>query len=396
MSTIPESRRARAIHDSITLAISARASTMRRDGIDVVSLSAGEPDFPTPEPIQDAGVAAIREGRTRYTPAAGIPELRKAAADWFRRRFGIPYQAENISVTAGAKPALTLGLMAIVDEGDRVLLPAPFWASYTDIVRLAGGEPVPIRAVPEQGFVHTGEQIAAAARRHGAKGVVVNFPNNPSGAVASRAQLEEIVDAAIENDLWIVSDEIYARLLYDGREHVSPASFERAFDRVLVVNGGTKSHSMTGWRVGFLAGPTATVDAVARIQSQAVGNTCTISQYAAIQVCEETDDSEVNRRLAAFDERRRYLVDAVNGIDGLSAAMPDGAFYVLVDVHEASKRLGIGDDVVFAERLLNEARVAVIPGTPFEIPGFIRLSYAVSMDDLKRAVARLREFVGQA
>lgn len=391
MSAIKISARARAISDSITLAISARAAAMKRDGIDVVSLGAGEPDFGTPARIADAGVTAIREGYTRYTPAAGMPDVRAAGARWFRRHFGMPYEAENVMVTAGAKPALYLALDTIVEPGDVVLLPAPFWASYTDIVRLAEGVPVVVDAVPEQGFVHTGEQIARAAREHGAKGVVVNYPNNPSGAVPTPAQVEAIVDAAIEHDLWILSDEIYARLIYDGLPHVSPASFERAFDRVIVVNGGTKSHSMTGWRVGFLAGPAEVVAAAARIQSQAMGNTCSISQRAVLEVCDEPDDSGLRQRLAAFDERRKFLVDAVGSIPRLRVDVPQGAFYLLVDVREACAALD-ADDVTFAERLLVEGKVATVPGTPFAIPGFVRLSYAAGLDDLRKAVDRIADF----
>lgn len=394
MPAIPISARARAITDSITLAISARAAAMKKEGIDVVSLSAGEPDFGTPTAVAEAGIRAIRDGYTRYTPAAGMPDVRAAASRWFERHFGLSYAPSDVMVTAGAKPALHLALDSIVDRGDRVLLPAPFWASYTDLVQLSEGVPVVVDAVPEQEFVHSGEQIARAAEENHAKGIVLNFPNNPSGAVPTRAQLESIVDAAIEHDMWILSDEIYARLIYDDRSHVSPASFERARERVIVVNGGTKSHSMTGWRVGFLAGPSEVVAAAARIQSQAMGNTCSISQRAVLEVCDEEDDSELQRRVGAFDERRRYLVEELARIPKLRVEMPHGAFYVLVDVREFSADLGI-DDVAFAERLLVEGLVATVPGTPFAIPGFVRLSYAASMDDLRTAVGRVADFCGK-
>ena len=393
MSAIPVSARARGITDSITLAITARAKAMRAEGIDVVSLGAGEPDFPTAEPIADAGVQAIRDGYTRYTPAAGMPDVRQAGADWFRRRFGLDFASEEIVVTAGAKPALSLAMQAIVNPGDKVLLPAPFWASYTDIVRLSDGVPVPLAAVPEQGFVHTGEQIAEAIAETGAKGVVINFPNNPSGAVPTPAQVEAITDACAAAGVWIISDEIYARLIYDGGEHASPAGLAAGRDRTIVVNGGTKSHSMTGWRVGFLAAPAEIAAAVAKIASQALGNTCSISQRAAKAMCEETDDTELHRRLAAFDERRRFLVESLDGHAGLAMPRPQGAFYALLDVREVCRERGI-DDVAFAEQLLVDGRVATVPGTPFEIPGFVRLSYAASLDDLRLAVERIRSFVG--
>jgi aspartate aminotransferase len=393
MSAIRISQRASAITDSITLAISARAKAMQAAGIDVVSLGAGEPDFGTPANIAEAGIQAIRDGHTRYTAAAGMPEVRQAAARWFRRHFDLPFEAENVMVTAGAKPALMLALSAMVDRGDRVLLPAPFWPSYTDIVRLADGEPVVLEGVPRQGFVHSGEQIARAARAHGCRGVVVNYPNNPSGAVPTRAQIEDIVDAAIDADLWILSDEIYARLIYDGLEHVSPGSIERARDRVVVVNGGTKSHSMTGWRVGFLGGPAPLVAAAARIQSQAMGNTCSISQRAVIAVCEELEDEGFERRMRAFDERRHYLHGAINAVEGLRLELPKGAFYALVDCRDLCARLGC-DDIELSERLLVDGLVATVPGTPFAMPGFVRLSYAASLPDLQKAVERIRAFVG--
>ncbi|MBK8975982.1 MAG: pyridoxal phosphate-dependent aminotransferase [Planctomycetes bacterium] len=391
MFAIPLSQTARSITDSITLAITARAKAMRAEGLDVVSLGAGEPDFPTPTNIADAGVAAIRDGYTRYTAAAGMPEVRAAAARWFGRHFGLDYRPEQIVVTAGAKPALTLGLTAIVERGDRVLLPAPYWPSYPDIVRLAGGVPVPLAARADQGFVHTGEQIAAAARQHGCKGAVINFPNNPSGAVPSRTQVEDILRAAQDTGMWLVSDEIYARLIYEG-EHVSPASLPGGAERTIVVNGGTKSHSMTGWRVGFLAAPPEVAAAVARIQSQALGNTCSISQRAALTVADETDDTELAQRLAAFDKRRRYLVEVLNATPRLQLDLPNGAFYALLDVRDICASLGL-DDVALAERLLVEGLVATVPGSAFEVPGFIRLSYAASMADLEKAVERIRGFV---
>ncbi|MEY2981355.1 MAG: hypothetical protein RL562_1582 [Planctomycetota bacterium] len=389
---ISVSQRASSITDSITLAISARAKAMQAEGIDVVSLGAGEPDFGTPEPIAEAGIQAIRDGYTRYTAAAGMPDVRAAAARWFQRQFDLPYGPSNIMVTAGAKPALMLAMQTLVNPGDRVLLPAPFWPSYTEIVRLADGIPVTLAGVPEQGFIHTGAQIDAAAREHGVKGVVLNFPNNPSGAVPTRAEVQDLVDAAVANDLFIISDEIYARLLYDDAEHVSPAAFAYARDRVVIVNGGTKSHSMTGWRVGFLAGPADVIAAASRVQSQAVGNTNSISQRAVMAVCDEADPTEFHARRAAFDERRRYLHGAIAAIPGLALDLPKGAFYALVDCREVCARAGI-DDVQLAERLLVDGLVATVPGTPFEMPGFVRLSYAASMADIEKAVARIGAFV---
>lgn len=391
MATIRPSQRSEAITESITLAISARAAAMKAAGEDVISLGAGEPDFPTYEPVAKAGIAAIQDGITRYTASSGLPQVRDAACDWFRQ-FGLEFARENVMLTAGAKPALTMALMALVDEGDRILTPAPYWPSYPEMVKLVGGVSVDIPPAPENEFIPTRDEIVTHAREHGAKGIMINFPNNPSGAVPTRAQVEAIVDAAIEADLWILSDEIYAKLIYEG-EHVSPASFERGVDRTVVVNGGTKSHSMTGWRIGVLAGPKDIVAAAIRLQSQAIGNACSISQMAAKKVFEGGDDAEMQRRLKAFDERRQFLMGAINAIPGLQLENPHGAFYALVDARGACETLGI-DDVQLTERLLLEAKIAVVPGSAFAIPGFLRLSYAASMADLENAVTRMRSFFG--
>lgn len=392
MTDLQLSARARAITDSITLAISARAQAMRASGVDVISLAAGEPDFPSPENVCEAGTRAVKDGQTRYTAASGMPDVRAAAAQWFQTRFELPYEAQNVVVTAGAKPALTLALLTLCEEGDRILVPAPFWVSYPDIIGLTGGLPIVVPAVPDQGFIHHGEQIAQAAKEHDARGIILNWPNNPSGAVPTRAQVSEVVAAILDAGMWMVSDEIYARLIYGDLEHFSPARCEGALERSLVVNGGTKSHSMTGWRVGFLAGPTEIIAAAGRIQSQAIGNTCTISQRAVLAVCNETDETGLQSRLGAFDQRRRFVLESINAIRGLHLEEPRGAFYALIDAREICAARGI-DDVQLVESLLTEAKVALIPGTPFAIPGFIRLSYAASMEQIAEGVRRIAAYL---
>jgi aspartate aminotransferase len=387
---VPNQRSTR-VEESPTLAISARAAQLRGQGKDVISLGVGEPEFPTPAPIAAAGVEAIRSGRTRYTPAAGTPELRQAGAAWFRAAFGLDYAPEEVMATAGAKPALHMALHTVVEKGDRVLILAPYWVSYPALVRMADGEPVVIGPAPEDGFVHRPEAIDAAAARTSAKGLLLNFPNNPSGACPTRAQMEAIVGVCRRRGLWILSDEIYALLCYDGAAHVSPASVPHGRERTMVVNAGTKSHSLTGWRIGFLAGPRAVIDAASRIQSQVLGNPCTISQEAALQQCRSPMPEEVARRLQAFDERRRFLVEQVNRIPGLSLLPPKGAFYALVDARELCERRGC-DDVELSERLLEEQLLASVPGTAFGIPGFVRLSYAASMDELREGMRRLGAF----
>ena len=395
MSPLQLSSRALAISESVTLAIAAKAAAMRKQGQDIISLGAGEPDFGTVEAVAAAGIEAIRNGQTRYTAAAGTPELREAAAGWFKKTYGLNYSPSQVMVTAGAKPAVHMGLMAIVEAGDTVLLPAPYWTSYPDLVRIAGGNPVDMPLVRDQDFIHTGEQVLAAAREHGAKGIILNYPNNPSGAVPTPDQLREIVLAAVEADLWILTDEIYGTMVYDGAEHLSPAAVPEAAGRVLVVNGCTKSHTLTGWRVGFLAGPDEIIAAAARLQSQAIGNPCTISQAALLEACLGDHGDELARRVQEFDERRRYIVDAINKIAGLSVKPPKGAFYTLVDAKQLCSMMMV-DDVGLAEVMLNEALLAVVPGSAFAAPGFLRLSYSVSMSELERAMDRLSDWVARA
>lgn len=391
MPGLAPNARSRRIEESATLAITAKAAALKRRGVDVVSLGAGEPDFPTPLPIAAAGVRAIEQGRTRYTPAPGIPELRTAGAEWLRATFGLDHGADEVMVCAGAKAALHMALDAVVEPGDRVLVLAPYWVSYPALVTMADGVPVVVPPVPDRGFVHDAATIRAAAREHRARGLILNFPNNPSGAVPERSELQAIVDVARELDLWLLSDEIYGTLLYDGATHESPAVLPGGRERTMVVSGFTKSHTMTGWRTSFLAAPRAVIDACCRIQSQVLGNPCTISQEAMLEACRTPLPDDQAKRMAAFGERRRYLVEALAGIPGLSLRPPRGAFYALVDARELCAARGI-DDVQVAEQLLERHLLAVVPGSAFAIPGFVRLSYAASLPELQKAVERLRAF----
>jgi aspartate aminotransferase len=391
MAGLVPNARSRRIEESATLAITAKAARMKQSGLDVVSLGAGEPDFPTPAPIAAAGVRAIEQGKTRYTAAAGTPELRAAGSKWLASAFGLQYSPQEVMVCAGAKGALHMALDAIVEPGDAVLILAPYWVSYPALVTMADGTPLVLPAVPERGFVHDAAAVDAAAVRHRAKGIILNFPNNPSGAVPSRDDLAALVEVARARGMWIVSDEIYSTLLYDGVEHVSPAALPGGRERTVVVNGFTKSHTLTGWRTSFLAGPREVVDACSRIQSQVLGNPCTISQEATLVACETPLPDEHARRMRAFTERRDFLVAEINRIRGLRLTPPRGAFYALVDARELCRYRGI-DDAVLCEQLLEEQKLAAVPGSAFAIPGFERLSYAASMDDLRAAVVRLRAY----
>jgi len=394
MVALTPNARSRRIAESATLAISAAAARLKAQGVDVVSLGAGEPDFGTPQPIADAGVRAIQQGDYRYTPAAGVPALREAGAKWLSSAFGLDYAADEVMVCAGAKAALHMALDAIVEPGDRVLVLAPYWVSYPALVTMADGEPVIVPANPQRGFVHDAATLEKAVANSGAKGIIVNFPNNPSGAVPGRNDVRALVDIAVRHDLWLVSDEIYSTLLYDGAEHISPASVPGGRERTIVVNGFTKSHTLTGWRTSFLAGPRDVVAAIGRIQSQVLGNACTISQAAMLQACVEPLPDEHERRMRAFTERRDYLVDALKRLPGVSLATPRGAFYALIDVQEQCERRGI-DDVEVCRELLERHHLALVPGSAFAAPGFVRASYAASMEQLEKAVARLTAWVNE-
>lgn len=379
--------------ESTTLAIAARAAAMRAAGLDVVSLSAGEPDFPTPRHVAQAGIRAIETGKTRYTATSGRPDVRAAARGWWQRVYGVELGEDELIVTGGAKPALLMALLALVDDGDRVLIPAPMWVSYPDLVRVAGGVPVIIPPAPERGFVLDPPTLRAHAQAHGAKGIILNYPNNPSGAVASPAQMEALLRAAVDCGLWILSDEIYGTLVFGDAEFRSAGAFPFARENVLLVGGGTKSHTLTGWRIGFLAGPAEVIRAAARVQSQVLGNPCTISQEAVLAMCAGEDADEQSKRRRAYDERRKWIVEHIASIPGwILEPEPKGAFYTLFDVRGLCARLGV-DDVGLAQRLLEEAHVALVPGSAFAIPGFIRATYAASMADITEAARRIAEFM---
>ena len=388
MTGLAPNARSHLIEASATLAITATAAKLKAAGHDVVSLGAGEPDFPTPAPIAQAGIEAIEQGNYRYTAAAGTPELRAAGAKWFQSAFDLKYDASEVMVCSGAKSALHMAMAAIVEPNDAILILAPYWVSYPALVTLAGGKPVIVPANPARNFVHTADAIEAAAEESNAKGIIINFPNNPSGATPDSSDLQALVDLCIRRDLWIVSDEIYSTLLYDGISHLSPAAFPGGRERTVVVNGFTKSHTLTGWRTSFMAAPKDIIDTAARLQSQVMGNPCTISQAAMLQACQQPLPDDHKVRMAAFTERRNYLVSAINKLPGISLATPRGAFYALIDIRPICEARRI-DDAEACKQLLEQHHLALVPGGAFGIPGFIRSSFAADMDSLKKAVERL-------
>jgi len=390
------SRRCAGITPSATLAIDARAKALKAQGEHIIGFAAGEPDFPTPEYICDAAREAIALGLTRYTPASGTLELRKAICDKLSRENGLIYTPDQIIVSNGAKQALINACVALIDPGDEVLLPAPCWLSYPEMIRMAGGVPVFVHTTEAQGFTPTVAQLKAHLSPR-TKAILINTPSNPTGCIYSRELLEEIAAFAVEHGLYIISDEIYERLLYDGHKHVSIALLGNEVKaQTIVINGLSKTYAMTGWRIGYAAGTKAVVEAMGAYQSHATSNPNSIAQHASVAAL-QNGESEINTMRDAFDVRRKYMVKRIGEIEGLSCLTPQGAFYVMVNCKALLGRTYKGQVVdstmTLAALLLDEVKVAVVPGDPFEAPGYCRLSYAVSQSEIEQGLNAMEAFV---
>jgi aspartate aminotransferase len=393
------SKRARTLRPSPTLALDARVKDMIRTGADVVNLGAGEPDFDTPEAVVEAAHRAAKSGRTKYTAVAGQIELREAIAAHVRKTHGIAVEASNIVVTNGAKQALYNSLQALVDPGDEVAIVAPYWVSYPDMIELAGGRAIVVPSVEPSFEPDTAALVSAITPR--TRGIVINTPNNPTGAVYSRESLAEILRIARERDLWILSDEIYEMLVYDGRTHVSPASIgTEGLNRTIVASGFSKSYAMTGWRLGYMAAPRAVAEAAATIQGQMTSNVNTPAQWAGVAAL-NGDATAQRAMISEFEARRTLLVEGLQRAlrGNVQIPMPRGAFYLLMDGRpwlgrECGNRF-LATDLDLAEAILERARVALVPGTAFGAPGFIRMSYATSRENLQKAVERLAAFLNE-
>jgi aspartate/methionine/tyrosine aminotransferase len=383
------------IAESATLAVDAKAKALKADGRPVIGFGAGEPDFATPDYIVEAAVAACRDTRNhRYTPAGGLPELKQAIADKTRRDSGYEVEASQVLVTNGGKQAIYEAFATILDEGDEVILPAPYWTTYPEAIRLAGGVPVEVLADETQGYKVTVEQLEAA-RTDRTKVLLFNSPSNPTGAVYSRDEVETIGRWAVEHGLWVLTDEIYEHLVYDGVEAASmPVVVPELADTCIVVNGVAKTYAMTGWRVGWVLGPTDVVKAATNLQSHATSNVANVSQRAALAAV-SGDLAAVEQMRAAFDRRRRTIVTMLNDIDGVVCPDPKGAFYAYPSVVGLLGR-SIGGitpatSVELAELMLEKAEVAAVPGEAFGSPGYLRFSYALGDDDLVEGITRLQK-----
>ncbi|GAA0122073.1 MAG: pyridoxal phosphate-dependent aminotransferase [Clostridium argentinense] len=390
------SNKAMQISPSLTLAITAKAKKMKADGIDVIGFGAGEPDFNTPKNIQEAGIKAIQEGLTRYTAASGIAELKDAIVKKFKADNNLNYKPSQIIISTGAKQCLANALQAILNPGDEVLVGAPYWVSYPELIQLADGKAVFVETREENAFKLTVEALEKASTNK-TKAFILNSPNNPTGTVYTKEELVKLAEFAKKNDLLIISDEIYEKLLYGEEGHISIASIsEDAYNRTIVINGVSKAYAMTGWRLGYAASSEEITKLMSNIQSHTTSNPCSISQYASVEAL-NGDQSEVENMKKQFKARRDFMVDRINSINNLSCVKPEGAFYVMVNI---SKVLGkefdgkvIKDSLTFSDLLLEKEKVAVIPGIAFGVDNFIRLSYATSMDNIKNGLDRIEKFV---
>ena len=391
------SNRCRGISPSPTLVIDSKAKAMKKKGIDVVGFGAGEPDFDTPEYIRNAAKEALDEGMTRYTPSSGTLELRTAICKKLKRDNGLEYEPDQIVVSNGAKHALFNICQTILDPGDEVIIPEPFWVSYPELVQIAGGVPVMVHGHEENDFLVSAEDMKPYITPR-TKAIIINSPNNPNGCVWPREMLEDIARLAVENQLFVISDEIYEKLVYDGEKHVSIASLgDDIKAQTFVVNGFSKAYAMTGWRLGYCAGPTNVMKAIGALQSHATSNPNSIAQYAGYVALSGGDDI-IAAMVAEFDRRRKHIVSRINSIPGLSCRMPKGAFYVMMNISDLIGA-ALGDKVIrsstdFAELLLEDAKVAVVPGLGFGSDMHVRLSYATSMENIDRGLDRIAQFVG--
>jgi len=378
------SEKAKNITESITLAITSKFNQMKKEGVDVIGFGAGEPDFDTPDNIKEAAKKAIDEGFTKYTASSGIPELKKAVCDKFKRENDINYSPDQIIISNGAKQILSNIMKAVLNEGDEVIIPVPYWVSYSEQIKLAGGIPI---FCETDNFKITADLIKKQISNK-TKILILNSPNNPTGAVIDKEEMKKIADLAVGKNFLVVSDEVYEHFIYDNKKHYSIASFGDEIKKLTItVNAVSKTYSMTGWRIGYAGGPLDIIKTMSSIQSHETSNPCSISQKAAYEAITGPQECVKNMK-KEFDKRRKIMVEGLNNIRGISCNMPEGAFYAFPDISGTGMK-----SMEFCMRLLEEAKVAVTPGIGFGADDNARLSYAVSMDDIKKGVERIKYFV---
>lgn len=392
------SRLAQAVQASTTMAIDSMFKQMKADGIDVIGFGAGEPDFNTPDEIKAAGIAAIEENFTRYTPAAGTMDLRKAVCERMKADCGIDYTPSQVVVSSGAKHLVYLALRVLVNPGDEVILPAPFWVSYIELIKMVGGVPVVVNATEAEHFKLSAEKLAAAVTPK-TKAVILNNPSNPTGMMYSREELEAIAKVCVEHEVYVISDEIYYGLVYDGKSFTSFASLSpQVRDLTVLVNGVSKSYAMTGWRIGYACANDKIAKVMSNYVSHSTGSPSAISQKAAMTALSGPQE-KLSSMLQSFEERRNYIVERMNRIPGISCIKPEGAFYVMMNLEKILGKtvhgVEITNDDVFADAFLKHGLVAVVPGSGFGAPNFVRWSYATSMENIKEGLDRLEKFLAE-
>ena len=385
-----------AVQPSTTMAIDAMFKQMKAEGQDVIGFGAGEPDFATPDHIKEAGIEAIHHNETKYTPSAGTLELRKAICQRMKEDLGLEYEPSQVAVSNGAKTCVYVALRALVNPGDEVILPAPYWVSYIELIRMVGGVPVVIDTTEQEHFKITAQELADAITPN-TKCMILNNPSNPTGMMYSRKELEEIARVCVEKDIYVISDEIYCNLVYDGEEFVSlPTLSPEIKERTLLINGVSKSYAMTGWRIGYVAANPQVAKIISNYLSHCTGSPCTISQKAAA-VAYSASQELVDTMRQAFERRRNYMVERMNQIKGVSCIQPHGAFYVMMNIEKLVGKefhgTVIRDADDFGNLFLKYGKVAVVPGTGFGAPNFVRWSYATSIENIKEGLNRLEKFL---
>ena len=390
------SRKAQAIEPSLTLAITAKAKEMKEKGIDVISFSAGEPDFNTPKNIINAAIKAMEDGNTKYTSVNGILQLREAICKKFKDDNGLEYNPSQIVVSTGAKQSLANTFLAILNPGDEVIVSTPYWVSYPELIKLADGKPVFVEGDEKSNYKFTKENLEKAVTAK-TKAIVLNTPNNPTGTIYNKEELEVIADFAKKYDIIIISDEMYEKLIYDNENHISIASLSKdAYERTIVINGLSKSYAMTGWRIGYCAASEKIAKLMISIQSHVTSNVCSITQYAALEALNGPQD-EITKMINEFEKRRNYMINRIESIDNLSIVKPKGAFYIMINIENClGKEINgkiLNDSMEFCASLLENEKLAVIPGQAFGLNNYIRVSYATSMEAIKEGLNRIESFI---